>query len=99
MKIIGIGLMFSAMAFTMISQSVPAAAKTVSHNTGKPIHMYQAAICHMYFTPAQAKKYHYACPISKGKMHPVMVSPAVAQRQSAKTEQALASAAKSRKAK
>jgi hypothetical protein len=51
--------------------------------------MYKAAVCGMYFTAAQAKTYHYACPISHGKMSKVMVAPSVAKMQMAKTSKAL----------
>jgi hypothetical protein len=66
-----------------------ATAKPMAAMKGKMVPMYQAAICHMYFTPAQAKMDHYACPISKGKMHKVMVSPAMAKMQMAKTNKAM----------
>jgi hypothetical protein len=68
----------------MAAQAAPAAKKS-----GKMVTMYQAAKCHMYFTPAQAKKYDYACPISKGKMAKVMVTPAVAKSGEAATNKAL----------
>ena len=53
--------------------------------SGKMVTLYLADRCHMYFTPAQAKKYSYACPDSKGKMKMVKVTPAVAKMQMAKT--------------
>lgn len=55
----------------------------------KMVTLYQAAKCHMYYTPAQAKIYHYACPDSKGKMTKVTVSPDVAKAGIAKTNAAL----------
>lgn len=68
-----------------------ATAKPIAAMKGKMVPMYQAAICHMYFTPAQAKEYHYACPASKGKMHKVMVTPAMAKMQMAKTNKEIMS--------
>ena len=63
---------------------------TMTKPSGKMITLYQADKCHMYYTPAQAKMYHYACPASKGKMKMVKVTPAVAKMQMAKTSAALA---------
>ena len=57
---------------------------------GKMVTLYQADKCHMYFSAAQAKKYDYACPDSKGKMNKVTVSAAVAKAGLAKTNAALA---------
>lgn len=51
--------------------------------------LYQADKCHMYYTPAQAKIYHHACPDSKGKMTKMMVAPGVAKAEMAKTNAAL----------
>ena len=56
----------------------------------KMVSLYQADKCHMYYTPAQAKKYNYACPDSKGKMKMVKVTAAVAKMQIAKTNAELA---------
>jgi multidrug efflux pump subunit AcrA (membrane-fusion protein)/DNA-directed RNA polymerase subunit RPC12/RpoP len=33
--------------------------------------MYEAVICHAKYTAAQAKKYHYICPMDHGKMVPI----------------------------
>ena len=55
----------------------------------KMVAMYQAEKCHMYFTTAQYKTYHGACPASHGKMHKVMVTPAQAKMEMAKTTKEL----------
>ena len=71
--------------------SQAAAAQGHARQDGrKMVSLYQADKCHMYFTAAQAKKYSYACPDSKGKMKKVMVSAAVAKAELAKTNAALA---------
>lgn len=57
---------------------------------GKMVVMYKAAKCGMIFTPAQASKYHFACPISHGKMTKVMLSPTAAKAADMKTMSALA---------
>ena len=57
---------------------------------GKMVTLYQADKCHMYYSAAQAKKYNYACPDSKGKMKKVTVSAAVAKAGLAQTNAALA---------
>jgi predicted NUDIX family NTP pyrophosphohydrolase len=69
--------------------AAPAAAKPAA-KPGKMVTVYQAAKCHMYFSAAQAKKFNYACPDSKGKMKKVMVTPAVAKAGLAATNKALA---------
>ena len=78
----------------VISQAAPTNAMhgKMKHTktSSKMVSLYQADKCHMYFTPAQAKKYHYACPDSHGKMKPVKVSAAVAKTEIAKTNAALA---------
>ena len=56
----------------------------------KMVSVYQADKCHMYFTAAQAKKYQFACPDSKGQMKMVKVSAAVAKAGLAQTAAALA---------
>ncbi len=71
-----------------VSQAAPTRAKPAK--AAKMVTVYQADKCHMDFTAAQAKKYNYACPDSKGKMKKVMVSPAVAKAELAKTTAALA---------
>ncbi len=68
----------------------PAKMKMAKMKPAKMVTLYQAAKCHMYYTPAQAKKYNYACPDSKGKMTKVMVTPAVAKTGIAATDKALA---------
>ena len=85
----------AATAFTASAQAAPAKAmhgKMASGKmaSGKMVSLYQADKCHMYYTPAQAKKYGYACPDSKGKMRPVKVTAAVAKAEIAKTNAALA---------
>jgi hypothetical protein len=77
-----------AMHGKMMSGKKMASGKMASH--GKMVSLYQADKCHMYFTPAQAKKYSYACPDSHGKMKMVKVSSAVAKAEIAKTNAALA---------
>ncbi len=72
------------------AQAAPTKATPGKTAAGKMVSLYQADKCHMYFTPAQAKKYSYACPDSKGKMKPVKVTPAVAKAELAKTNAALA---------
>ena len=77
----------------VLAASAQAAPPKVLHGRaapGKRVSLYQADKCHMYFTPAQAKKYGYACPDSKGKMKPVKVTAAVAKAEIAKTDAALA---------
>jgi hypothetical protein len=65
--------------------------KSTAHKmNSKMVTLYQADKCHMYFTPAQAKKYKYACPDSHGKMKMVKVSAAVAAKGMAATNAALA---------
>jgi hypothetical protein len=77
----------AALAAGLLAASAQAApSKAMS---GKMVPLYQADKCHMYYTPAQAKKYGYACPDSKGKMKPVKVTPAVAKAELAKTNAAL----------
>ncbi len=85
------------LAAALLTVSAQAAPAKAMHGKMKPakmsskmVSLYQADKCHMYFTPAQAKKYSYACPDSHGKMKPVKVSPAVAKAQIAKTNAALA---------
>ena len=69
---------------------VSAQAAPTKAMPGKMVSLYQADKCHMYFTAAQAKKYGYACPDSKGKMKMVKVTAAVAKAGLAKTNAALA---------
>lgn len=61
-------------------QAAPTKIKAVSAKPGQMVTLYQADKCHMYFTPAQAKIDHYACPDSKGKMHAVKMTPAAAKK-------------------
>lgn len=79
---------------TVSAQAAPAKAMhskmKPAKTSSKMVSLYQADKCHMYFTPAQAKKYSYACPDSHGKMKPVKVSAAVAKAEIAKTNAALA---------
>lgn len=70
--------------------AAPAKMKMAKTKPAKMVTLYQAAKCHMYFTAAQAKKYNYACPDSKGKMTKVSVTPAVAKAGIAATDKALA---------
>lgn len=77
-------------AGTLLTAAHAAPAKKMMAKSAKMVTLYQAAKCHMYFTPAQAKKYHYACPDSKGKMSKVMVSPMMAKTEIAKTNMMLA---------
>ena len=72
------------------AQAAPPKAMPHKAAPGKMVSLYQADKCHMYFTPAQAMKYSYACPDSKGKMKPVKVTAAVAKAEMAKTSAALA---------
>ena len=89
--------LFAALAAALVTCSISgtvqaAPAKTMHGKmaSGKMVSLYQADKCHMYFTAAQAKKYNYACPDSKGKMKMVKVSSAVAKTEMAKTNAALA---------
>ncbi len=68
--------------------------KMMHDKMSKTVTLYQADKCHMYYTPAQAKKYNYACPDSKGKMKLVHVTPTVAKVEMAKTSKALMPARK-----
>jgi len=85
------GVLLAAATLALSAHAAPPAKPAAS---GKMVTLYQAAKCHMYYTPAQANLYHYACPDSKGKMTKVMVSPAVAKAEIAKTNAALAPAKK-----
>ena len=83
----------AALAAGLLAASAQAAPPKTMHGkmaSTKMVSLYQADKCHMYYTPAQAKKYSYACPDSKGKMKPVKVTPAVAKAELAKTNAALA---------
>jgi len=83
----------AALAVGLLAASAQAAPAKPMHGkmaSGKMVSLYQASKCHMYYTPAQAKEYVYACPDSKGKMKPVKVTPAVAKAELAKTNAALA---------
>ena len=84
----------AALGTALISTAAHADAPKMMHGKmaahGKMVSLYQADKCHMYFTPAQAKKYSYACPDSHGKMKMVKVSSAVAKTEIAKTNAALA---------
>ncbi len=88
----------AALAVGLLAASAQAAPAKPMHGkmasgkmaSGKMVSLYQADKCHMYYTPAQAKKYGYACPDSKGKMKPVKVTAAVAKAELAKTNTALA---------
>ena len=80
----------AAAVLTVSVQAAPAKTMHGKSASGKMVSLYQADKCHMYYTPAQAKKYGYACPDSKGKMKPVKVTPAVAKAELAKTNAALA---------
>jgi hypothetical protein len=61
------------------AQAAPAKMKPAM-KPAKMVTLYQADKCHMYFTPAQAKMDHYACPESKGKMHMVKMTPTAAKK-------------------
>ncbi len=81
----------AALTLGVLAASAQAAPPKASKAApGKMVSLYQADKCHMYYTPAQAKKYGYACPDSKGKMKPVKVTAAVAKAEIAKTDAALA---------
>ena len=83
----------AALSAGLLAASAQAAPTKATHGkmaSGKMVSLYQADKCHMYYTPAQAKKYGYACPDSKGKMKPVKVTPTVAKAELAKTNAALA---------
>ena len=82
------------LAAVTLAVSAHAATPAKTAKPAKMVSLYQAAKCHMYFTAAQAKTYHYACPDSKGKMTKVMVAPDVAKAEIAKTNAALAPAKK-----
>ena len=77
------------LAAATLASAAHAAPPAPSAKPAKMVTLYQAAKCHMYYTPAQAKIYHYACPDSKGKMTKVMVAPSVAKVETAKTNAAL----------
>ena len=87
----------AALAAVALAASAQAAPAKIMHGKmaaskmgAKMVSLYQADKCHMYYTPAQAKKYGYACPDSKGKMKPVKVTATVAKAEIAKTNAALA---------
>lgn len=81
----------AALAAAVFVPAVSAApTKPAPKAGGKMVTLYQADKCHMYFSAAQAKKYSYACPDSKGKMKQVKVSAAAAKAGLAKTNAALA---------
>jgi len=86
MKLLTPQAAFLAAALLLSAAATAAPAK----HAGKTVTLYQADKCHMYFSAAQAKKYSYACPDSKGKMKKVTVSAAVAAAELAKTNAALA---------
>ncbi len=75
-------------ALLVVAALAGAAQAATPAKTAKPapmVTLYQAAKCHMYYTPRQAKIYRYVCPDSKGKMTKVMVTPSVAKTETAKT--------------
>ncbi len=74
------GLLTAALAAAVVAG--PAAAKPMKP---KMVAIYQAEKCHMYYSPAQAKSDHYACPASHGRMHKMMVTPAFAAKVLPKT--------------
>ncbi len=78
--------LLAAAALAVSAHAAPPAKPAAS---GKMVTLYQAAKCHMYYTPAQAKIYHYAYPDRKDKMTKVLVSPDVAKTETAKTNAAL----------
>lgn len=81
----------AALAAGVLVAAVSAAPpKPAPRPAGKMVTLYQADRCRMYFSAAQAKKYNYACPDSRGKMKLVKVSAAVAKAGLAKTNAALA---------
>jgi len=94
--------LFAALAAALLAASLTGSAQAAPADamhgkmmhgkmaSGKMVSLYQADKCHMYFTAAQAKKYNYACPDSKGKMKMVKVTSAVAKMQIAKTNAELA---------
>lgn len=74
-------------AALLVSAASAAPMKSTTAKTGsKMVTIYQADKCHMYYSAAQAKKFKYACPDSKGKMKMVKVSAAAAQMDLAKTK-------------
>ena len=82
--------LLSAMLMAGLAVSTTSAAPMKpAPTTGKMVTLYQADKCHMYYSAAQAKKYHYACPDSKGKMKKVTVSAAAAKAGLARTNAAL----------
>ncbi len=84
---------FAAVLAAAVFASAASAApmkSTAPKSSGKMVTLYQADKCHMYYSAAQAKKYHYACPDSHGKMKKVTVSAAVAAKGLAATNAALA---------
>ena len=87
------GLAAALLAAGLVSTAALAAPPKAMHpkmaKPAKMVSVYQADKCHMYFTAAQAKKYHYACPDSHGKMKMVKVSSDVAATGLAKTKAAL----------
>ncbi len=85
------GLSLALLAASLVStEAAPAKTMHGKMMPAKMVSLYQADKCHMYYTPAQAKKYNYACPDSKGKMKMVKVTAAVAKMQIAKTSAELA---------
>ena len=80
--------LLAAGLLTAAAHAAPTKAKPAKMT--KMVSVYQADRCHMYFTAAQAKKFAYACPDSKGKMKQVKVSAAVAKAGLAQTNAALA---------
>ena len=75
--------------FVSAASAAPMKAALAKTNA-KMVTLYQADKCHMYYSAALAKKYHYVCPDSKGKMKLVKVSAAVAAKGLAATNAALA---------
>ncbi|MBV9849983.1 MAG: hypothetical protein JO250_09960 [Armatimonadetes bacterium] len=66
------GLTACVLALGVLGTSAFGAAP--AKKAGKMVAMYQAEKCHMYFTAAQYKQYHGACPVSHGKMHKAMLA-------------------------
>lgn len=79
----------AALAGGLFVSAASAAPPKPAPTDGKTVQVYQADKCQMYFSAAQAKKYNYACPDSKGKMKKVTVSAAVAKAGLTKTDAAL----------
>lgn len=87
----------AAMVLAAATPAVPALAAPPARaaKPGKTVTLYQAAGGYLYFTPAQARLYHYAYPDRTDKMTKVLVSPNPAKAELAKTRAALMAGNKS----